>query len=126
VGETEPDRARPGGADAILATTLLTITIGVGVTAGARPAPLSVLAGTLLTICAEAVAGQAATRVKTWWANQTVRVIAILLSLTALTAGALFAPTVSVSVAVGAIGTYLVLFGLVTAGAVPPPAEWPP
>lgn len=126
VSDSGSERARSAGADAILATTLLTITIGLGITAGARPAPVPFVAGTLCTIFAEGIAGAAQQRVRTWWANQWVRVIALWGALAALTGGVLVAPTHTISAAVGALITYLVLFGLVATGILSPPGEWLP
>jgi hypothetical protein len=121
-----PERARPAGADAILAITLLTITIGLGITAGARPAPLLLLAGSLCTVLAEVIAGHYHGRVRVLWGNQWVRVGTLWVGLAALTGGVLVAPTRTISTAVGAITTYLLLLGLVVTGSLPPPAEWPP
>jgi hypothetical protein len=121
---TDSDRARSAGADAILATALLTVTLGLGVAGGARPAPIPLLAGSLGTVLAELVAGRFHETVRAWWGRQSVRVGAILGSLFVVTGGILIDPSLAVSAAVGALGTYLGLLSLVTADLFPPPEEW--
>jgi len=121
---TDTDRARSAGADAILATTLLVVTLALGVAGGARPAPIPLVAGVVATILAELLAGRFADRVRAAWERQFVRVVAILLSLAAVTGGILIDASIAVSAAVGALGTYLCLFYTVTVGLLPPPDQW--
>lgn len=119
--DTGIDVGRPAAADAVLAVTLLAVVVGLGLAARVRPAPLAVVAGAGLTLVAEGLAYQDPGRVRAWWERQPVRVAAIGSALVAITAGIVLAPDRSVSLAVGALSTYLLLLGLVSAGLLQPP-----
>lgn len=114
--DTGIDVGRPVAADAVLAVTLLAVVVALGLAARVRPSPAAVVAGAGATLVAEGLAYQDPDRVRTLWERQPVRVAAIGAALVAITAGTVLAPDRSVSLAIGALSTYLLLLGLVTAG----------
>lgn len=105
------DVGRRAGADAVLAATLLVVVVVLGVVARSRPDPTAIVAGAGLTLAAEALAYQRPQLVERLWTSQPVRVVAILATLAAITASALTAPDRGLSLAAGALATYLLLFG---------------
>lgn len=101
--------------DAALATAVLTVAVVVGVVARADPSVPWLVGGALLTIVAEALAGRYRRSVERRWASPAVRAGAVAVAVVAIIAVATVAPDLAVSVAVGALVTYLVLLALVRA-----------
>ena len=100
--------------DALLAGTLLSVAIAFGWLAGARIRYLWLLGGIGATLGAETVAYRRASAVRSAFDRPSVVAVTTAVGGAAIGTGAIVVPHRSLSVAVGALGTYLLLLGWVT------------
>lgn len=110
--------------DAALSLAVLGAVAVAWVATGVRVAPLAVGGGAVAVVLVEALLGRSAAAVRTAWERPAVQAVALAATLLGVAAGALVAPRLALSAAVGAVAAYLALLGLVSAGAVGPPEAW--
>lgn len=102
--------------DAALAAVTLGAAVLAFVLTGASPSPPAVLAGALGTVAFELLAAPSRDRIRRHWERRAVQLLALVVALGLLVLGAWVAPSRILSAAVGALASYLLVLGLVSAG----------
>lgn len=110
--------------DAALAVAVV-IALAVGmVTLGTAPSPPALVVGGVLTAALEVVASMRANAIRRVWERPAVRGASLLAALVVVALAVRVGSTPVLSAGLGAAGTYLVLWVLVSAGVVSPVSEW--
>lgn len=110
--------------DAALALLALAAFVALGVALDASISVFYLLCGAVATVAFELLAARDPDLVRRYWERRRVQLASLLLAVGAAAIGARVAPTVVVSLCVGAAIAYLVLLTSIQVGLVPPLRTW--
>lgn len=112
------------GNDAALAVLVLLAVAVAVVTTGVHPSPFFLVLGAGATVAFELVAARNPAAVRRQWRRPAVRTSAVVLALALVAAGAVLAPSRTLSTVAGALLAYLCLLALVRTGTLPSQSNW--
>ncbi|RKD98343.1 hypothetical protein [Halopiger aswanensis] len=112
------------GIDAALALVSLIAFAVIGILVDASLSILYLGCGAAATIAFEIVASRDPDRIRRYWERRPVQLASLALAIGGAAVGAHLAPTVAVSLCVGAVSAYLLLLAAIQARIVPPLRRW--
>ena len=110
--------------DAALALVALAVFVGFAVLVDASLSPFFLIVGGLATLAFELLAARAYELVRRYWERRDVQFASLAVAIGIAAVGALLAPEPVLSLACGALITYLVFLAFVRIELVPPPQTW--